>query len=582
MNSPVRSPLDDGDRADVLGAAIPGSLGRRAFIAGTTGAVVGAAMLSSAVSAVAPGASFFESLTPTRLCDTREGTGYTSLGNNTIRVKIAGNGAVPADAVAAVLTVTAVNRTGGGNWVSAYPAGESWPGTSSLNCAYYDERVANLVTVKLGAGGAVEIRSKEPSEIVVDVAGVYRPTSAAVSAGRFVDLPVVRRVLDTRTTAGKPGPGAVVTVNLNGTVPSDAVAVVANLTGVEATNRGYVSAYPLGGSVPKTSNLNIAAGQTRAVGIMTKLGSAGGVRGFNIFVKSGAHLVVDVAGYITGESSAASDQGLFVPIRPVRLLDTRIDKRRLWPGWTRSFTLPSPMSTSAKAVATNLTVTQTLDRGYFTMFAAQTVRRVVSTLNATGPGQTIANHAITAVSTQGVSIFSLNGAHVVCDVTGWFTGSPGASTTGVPVDPPPPPGPLPWSLSVPKMGLGNGVYEGYSKPIVDSGNTWHWTGTGLVGQGAHTAVFGHRTEHGGPYRYQHYLVPGDLLYVTTFDNRRYTYKMTSEYITSKYSDQILAATRQVGGETFSLVACSRTNRLPTDLDYRIVSTFTLVEWVDLG
>jgi hypothetical protein len=70
--------------------------------------------------------------------------------------------------------------------------------------------------------------------------------------------------------------------------------------------------------------------------------------------------------------------------------------------------------------------------------------------------------------------------------------------------------------------------------------------------------------------------------VTTADNRRYTYQMTSEYITSKYSTQILAATRQVGGETFSLVACSKTNRLPTDLDYRIVSNFKFVEWVDLG
>jgi len=185
MSSSLRAQHDDESHTDALGALIPGSLGRRAFIAGTTGAVVGASMLSSTVSAVAPGASFFESLTPTRLSDTREGTGFTSLGNNTIRVKIAGNGAVPADAVAAVLTVTAVNRTGGGNWVSAYPAGESWPGTSSLNCAYYDERVANLVTVKLDAGGAVEIRSKEPAEIVVDVAGVYRPTSAAVSCGAF-------------------------------------------------------------------------------------------------------------------------------------------------------------------------------------------------------------------------------------------------------------------------------------------------------------------------------------------------------------------------------------------------------------
>jgi LPXTG-site transpeptidase (sortase) family protein len=582
MNLPARLSQVDSDPADALGAFIPGSLGRRAFIAGSAGAVVGATVLASTASAVEPGASYFESLAPTRLCDTRKGTGYTSLGNNTIRVKIAGNGLVPSDAVAAVLTVTAVNRTGNRTWVSAYPAGAAFRETSSLNLAYFDERVANLVTVKLGVDGSVDIRSLRQTEIIVDVAGVYRPTSSAVSAGRFVPLPAVRRVLDTRTTPGKPGRGSVVTVNLNGTVPGDAIAVVANLTGVEATRRGFLSTYPLGGSRPESSNLNMAAGQNRAVGIMTKLGTAGGIRGFNVFSLSGAHVVVDVAGYISGSVTTPSGAGLFVPIRPVRMLDTRIDKRRLWPGWTRSFTLPSTMSSKASAVATNLTVTETMNRGYFSMFAAQTVRRESSTLNAGGPGQTLANHAISAVTSKGVAIYSLKGGHVICDVTGWFTGSPGRATTGVPVNPPPPPGPLPWSLSVPKMGLANGVYAGASKAIVDTGNTWHWTGTGLVGQGAHSAVFGHRTEHGGPYRYQHYLGVGDLLYVTTFDNRRYTYQMASEYITSKFSSQILAATRQIGGETFSLVACSRTNRLPTDLDYRIVSTFKLVEWVDLG
>jgi len=582
MNLPVQFSEGDHNSADELGASVPGSLGRRAFIAGTTGAVVGAAVLSSTASAVESGASYFESLTPTRLCDTREGKGYTSLGNNTIRVKIAGNGSVPSDAVAAVLTVTAVNRTGGRTWVSAYPAGEAFRETSSLNLAYFDERVANLVTVKLGVGGSVDIRSLRHVDLIVDVAGVYRPTSSSVKAGRFVALSAVRRVLDTRTTAGKPGAGSVVTVNLNGTVPADAIAVVANLTGVEAPRRGYLTAYPLGGARPETSNLNLAAGQNRAVGIMTKLGTAGGIRGFNVYLLSGAHVVVDVAGYITGSNTGASSAGLFVPIRPVRMLDTRLDKRRLWPGWTRAFTLPSPMNSKASAIATNLTVTETMNRGYFSMFAAQTVRRESSTLNAAGPAQTLANHAISAVSTKGVAIYSLKGGHVICDVTGWFTGSPGSATTGVPADPPPPPGPLPWSLSVPKMGLGSGVYAGSSKSIVDAGHTWHWTGTGLVGQGAHTAVFGHRTEHGGPYRYQHYVGAGDLLYVTTGDNRRYTYQMASEYITSKYADQILAATRQVGGETFSLVACSKTNRLPTNLAYRIVSTFKLVGWVDLG
>lgn len=564
------------------------TLGRRTFIAGAAGAVVGASTLGSAAHAVEPGASFFRAESPRRLCDTRLGTGFVRLDGNTIRVKVAGNGSISTVAVAAVLTVTAVNLRGGGNWVAAYPAGGAFSGTSNLNCAFFDHRVANLVTVKLGAGGAatrgwVEIKTLGPAEVIVDVAGVYLPTVAPVREGRFVAVDPVRRPVDTRETgAPKPGAGAVVRVNLNGIVPSDALAVVANLTGVEASGRGFLTAYPRGGVRPDTSNLNLQPGETRAVGIMTKLGFTDGITGIDVYTLRGAHVVVDVAGYITGPSAPLSDAGLFVPINPVRLLDTRNDKRRLWPGWTRASKLPAPVNTKSQAVAMNLTVTRTMNRGFFTMLGAQTLRRVVSNLNATGPGQTIANHAVVRSSTAGIECFSQKGAHIIFDLTGWFTGAPAAATQPVPLNPPPPAAPLPWTLNVPKMGLVNGVFAGSPNPIVDSGNTWHWTGTGLVGQATNIAVFGHRTEAGGPYRYQHNLRAGDLLYVTTPDNRLYTYRMTAEYLTSKFSSDILAATRRIGGETFALVACTKLNRLPTSLEYRMVSIFALVEWADLG
>jgi sortase (surface protein transpeptidase) len=196
---------------------------------------------------------------------------------------------------------------------------------------------------------------------------------------------------------------------------------------------------------------------------------------------------------------------------------------------------------------------------------------------------------ISRTSTAGVACYSLSGAHIVCDIMGWFTGTPQPASTTPPIDPPPPPGPLPWTLQVPRMGLGHGVFEGRADPIVDSGNSWHWTGTGLVGQKANIVTFGHRTSAGGPYRYQHNLLGGDLLYVTTSDRRIYTYKMAAEYLTSKYTNDILAATRRLGGETFALVACTGDkngpvlNRLPGgSTQWRIVSVFTLVEWADLG
>jgi hypothetical protein len=75
---------------------------------------------------------------------------------------------------------------------------------------------------------------------------------------------------------------------------------------------------------------------------------------------------------------------------------------------------------------------------------------------------------------------------------------------------------------------------------------------------------------------------GDQLVIYTSDQRRYTYRMVAEFITSKYADEILAATRRIGGETVSVVSCTKTNRLPTSLEYRLITTFSLVGWEDLA
>ncbi len=315
---------------------------------------------------------------------------------------------------------------------------------------------------------------------------------------------------------------------------------------------------------------------------MVKLGSASGKFGFNLYTMARAHLVVDIAGYMTGPSSGSSTAGLFVPIDPQRLLDTRTRGRRVWPGGTTTFGLPAAIAKRGRAVAMNLTVTSTIGPGYFTPYAAQTPRQVVSALNAVRAGQTIANHVFTKVSTSGISCFSQSGAHIIADVTGWYTGSPDRATVGPPVDPPPPGGPLPWLVQIPRLGVTQWVFDGNANQIVDAGHTWHWAGTGLVGQGGNSVLFGHRTEHGGPYRNQHLLRAGDELIVYTSDQRRYRYRMVSDRITSKYANEILGASKLVSGETVSLVSCSKTNRLPTSLEHRLVTTFAFVGWDDLG
>ncbi len=77
---------------------------------------------------------------------------------NRIRVKLAGANGVSPTASAAVLTVTAVNG-GIPNFVTVFPTSGSIPVASNLNLVSPGEINANLVTVKIGTGGSVDVYS---------------------------------------------------------------------------------------------------------------------------------------------------------------------------------------------------------------------------------------------------------------------------------------------------------------------------------------------------------------------------------------------------------------------------------------
>jgi hypothetical protein len=183
---------------------------------------------------------------------------------------------------------------------------------------------------------------------------------------------------------------------------------------------------------------------------------------------------------------------------------------------------------------------------------------------------------------------------VVVDLFGYFTGTPQSPTYAPYVNPPPPPVGPPWILRVPRLGLTSSVIGGGAgvvdliDPVSGKGYTWHWTGTGYMAQNAHVAVFGHRTEAGGPYRYIDQMVPGDLITVTTGDGREFTYRMVRRDLTDAATANILNATRAHPGTTFSIVACTvgydssksayPNMWAPTSLKYRIVVTLELVSW----
>ena len=604
-------------REDVHAAvhhAGPGPVGRRGFIVGgaAVAATAGALALVSPTAGAAGDPARYLAMTPLRLCDTRPGAGrnfgFTRVGSKVTRVKIAGRAVgavtVPADATAAVFTVVGINRNAGRNYLSAYPAGTPWPGTSSVNMPSLNAAAPNLVTVLLG-NGSVDILANKPADVVVDLAGVYVPAENGRSTeGRYRGI-TPRRVIDTRNQSGKPGPESTVRVDLTSLKGSvglteDAIAVSVNLTAAAPTGQGYLTAYPYGESIPPTSSLNVRPGVNRAIGAIVKLGTESGRIGFNVFVERGAHVIVDVTGYFTGPGDNLSSSGLFVPVTPVRLMDTRSGqrgKKRLWPGWTRAFDMPSAYRSDAGTAVLNVTAARTMGRGFFSVNAAQTRKGTptTSSLNVAGPGETVANHVVSRISSAGLEVFSSKGGDVIADLVGYYRGVSAGATMPVPVDPSPPPiAPPYWMVapSISRLNGGRSVVAGASSArTVDSGRIWHWTGTGHVGNNRYNvATFGHRTDAGGPFYFVDDLKAGDRIYVSTSDQRTYVYTYNRRELTSKNDAQILAATQRLNGESLSLIACTvgydRSKSAypdawaPTSLLYRIVVTFALEYWID--
>ncbi len=567
-----------------IGAALPfaGSSLTRPTVPSTS-----AVLRPQAVSLPA-GASSFVTVTPARLADTRPDQGvdgFTRIDARTIRVQITGRGAVPGNATAGVLNVTAVNTIAAG-FITVYPAGTARPEASNVNVDFAGQIIPNLVTVRLGSGagvgGAIDIFTQNPCDIVVDVNGAFTPVTDAVSAGRFVGLETAVRVLDTRDGGGKVVRGATTRVGVGQVVPASATAVVVNLTVTESNGAGFWAAFPAGGSIPQSSSLNTdGPNQTRANQAIVPIGVVGAISGLDVFASSGGHLIVDVAGYFTGASASPGTDGLFVPNAPYRTLDTRSNAvyGRMYPGWIAEFDYFG--RNLSQAVVVNLTATETRGVGYFTGYPARTNRPLASNLNASYKNQTIANHAILRASSAGVAVYTQSGASLVVDVAGYFIGQPTAAVLPAPVNvipPPPPPQPalLPYRLIMPRIGRIGTVLEGVGRNVVDAGYVGHWPGTGFAGEESHMLLFGHRTEHGGIFRQMHTFVPGDEVTIESADGRVFRYGYARRDITNSSAANIYNVGLAAALPSISIVGCTKTNYLPTDVRFRLVVTFSLL------
>ncbi|QUQ72169.1 hypothetical protein [Kutzneria sp. CA-103260] len=345
----------------------------------------------------------FTAVTPNRVLDTRV-TGGPVQSDSTRVLDLSGS--VPADATAVLLNVTATDVTAN-TFVTAWPDGGQRPITSNLNLVPGRD-IPNAVTVELRAGHKIDLYNHSGSvDLVADLEGYYSPSA---STGLAAQSPA--RVLDTRNGIGVVGDNATYTLDLSGSVPANATAVVLNLTGTNASTNTFVTAWPHGVARPNSSSLNLTPGVDTPNGVTVPLGAGGKIDLYN--AHGSVDLIADLAGYYaptapatfsTISSSRALDTRSSVPVGPVA---TTVDLSGLIPP-------------TATAVVLNLTGTDATTNTFVTVAPHGASRPNASTLNLVA-GQTVSNSATVAVSPDAkIDLYNAHGTtDVIVDVFAYF------------------------------------------------------------------------------------------------------------------------------------------------------------------
>jgi outer membrane protein assembly factor BamB len=385
---------------------------------------------SAAVTPVAPRTgSTYHAITPTRVLDTRNGTGGLSgpFTNHSARTFTVGS--VPAGAIAVTGNLTVTGQTSSG-YLFIGPVATNNPGSSTLNFPVGDDR-ANAVTVALGAGSTLSITFVAPSNgptahAIFDVTGYFTPDASGATYHALTPT----RVLDTRSgTGGLAGPftnHAARTFTVGG-VPAGAIAVTGNLTVTGQTSSGYLSIGPVATDNPGSSTLNFPVGDDRANAVTVALGAGGALSITFVAPSNGpsVHAIFDVTGYFTPDMSGAT----YFALTPARALDTRNGTGGLGGPFTnhaaRTFTVGG-VPAGAIAVTGNLTVTGQTSSGFFSIGPVAANNPGSSTLNFP-VGDDRANAVTVALSGTGTLSITFvapsNGptAQAIFDVTGYFT-----------------------------------------------------------------------------------------------------------------------------------------------------------------
>jgi hypothetical protein len=385
-------------------------------------------------------ATTFHPLDPVRLLDSRYGTGLKGVfyPNKPRRFQVIGQGGVPSGAVAVTGILTTTQATAKG-YLTIGPVFTGTPTSSTLNFPVNDNR-ANNVAVALDADGMLTVVfvGGGTTHAIFDLTGYF---TADDSGATFMPLDP-GRVLDSRNGTGVakgrfvtnvPQPFQVVG---KANVPAEAIAVTGNLTLVGPSAGGWAFVGPSVGSNPAaqgSSTVNAPRNDTRADGVTVKLGAGGTLTAvWSGPAGSTADLVFDVTGYFINGTTGSK----FVPLEPIRLVDTRYNlpfqgpMKKATP--TKIFIAGhGELPSSASGISGNLTVTGQTALGYLTVAPRldPVIVPVFSTINFP-KGDNRANGFYVALDVDGslAVVYETSASastHFIIDITGYFLPPPG-------------------------------------------------------------------------------------------------------------------------------------------------------------
>ena len=377
-----------------------------------------------------PAGGYYQAITPTRLMDTRNGTGGTTgpiAANTSANLQVTGgtSGVPTTNVTGVILTITVTSPTGTGI-IIAYPDTTAQPKTSNLNFAA-NQTIAASAVVPVGSDGTIKLTNSSTgtAQIIVDITGYFTTNPAPTTAGTYTPLPAATRVLDTRSNlgiTGKLSPNTPYSLTIAGAhgIPATGITGVAiNLTTVNTTGTDNLTAYADGTTMPGTTNIDFGSTGITANLAAVPVGTDGKI---DFEITGTLAGTTDLIGDITGYFSTSPSGEKYHPVLFNRMLDTRNNLSPVAANASIAATEGTPLYPLPISLITNVTVTEPTAAGVIIAYPdGTTAPTTTSNLNFSA-GQTIANLTIIPTTDNTIQLENAGTGttELVADCLGYF------------------------------------------------------------------------------------------------------------------------------------------------------------------